>query len=303
MAKYLAVIGKTEYLKLYGRKIGIWELLEYQPSGWLCSLAFKQSLIPNALILWDCGAYSYRYLDIPKLRGNLATPKWAIHEYKERSRIGDIIVAPDSLLLGNNINQRRRFNYESAARFIEFTAELEGRLLMAVVHGLTVEERLERGIELYNLGYKALGIGGLVPEASNKRRNIHIIQTVVEELQKLPSKIWIHIFGLSAPAYAKAFHQLGVTSFDGASHFKEAFSAGSFFLASGEKLIKHKAVKPGEIPTAHLCNCLCCLTLRKAGIDTRRYGSNQNNKGRAIHNLNQLIIAQQNAISHKNCQP
>ena len=127
-------------------------------------------------------------------------------------------------------------------------------------------------------------------------------QTVVEELQKLPSKIWLHIFGLSAPAYAKAFHQLGVTSFDGASHFKEAFSAGSFFLASGEKLIKHKAVKPGEIPTAHLCNCLCCLTLRKAGIDTRRYGSNQNNKGRAIHNLNQLIIAQQNAISHKYCQ-
>ncbi len=297
MAEYLAVIGNLEYLKLYGRRIGIWELLEYQPGGWLRSLAFKQSLILNTSILWDCGAYSYRYLDIPKLKGNLVTPKWAIHEYKEHSRLGDIVVAPDSLLLGNNINQRRKFNYESAARFIELAAELEGRLPMAVVHGLTVEERLKRAVELYNLGYKALGIGGLVPEASNKRHNIQIVGTVVEELQKLPEKIWIHVFGLSAPEYAKAFHQLRVTSFDSASHFKEAFLAGSFFLAEGERLIKYKAVKPGEIKTAPLCSCLCCQTLRKAGIDTRRYGSNHNNKGRAIHNLNQLIIAQKNAMT------
>ncbi|MBW4642672.1 MAG: queuine tRNA-ribosyltransferase family protein [Goleter apudmare HA4340-LM2] len=296
MAQYLGVIGKTDYIKLYGRKIGIWELLEAQPDGWLCSLAFRQAMIPNSLILWDCGAYSYRHLNIPKLRGQLVTPHWAIYEYKERSKTGDIVVAPDALLLGNNISQRRQFNYDSAARFIELAALLEGRLPMAVIHGISTEERLGYALKLYELGYRAIALGGLVPKSSDKQRNMGIIQTVVEELQKLPEKIRIHIFGLSAPEYAKAFHKLGVTSFDGASYFKEAFSAGSFFFTDGEKLIKYKAVKPGKTPTAPQCNCLCCKTLREAGIDTRRYGSKQNNEGRAIHNLNQLMIAQRSAI-------
>lgn len=205
MARYLGVIGKTDYLKLYGRKIGIWELLEYQPPMWLCSLAFRQAMIPNTSILWDCGAYSYRYLNIPKLRGQLVTPQWAISEYKERSKPGDIVVSPDALLLGTNINQRRQFNYESAARFIELAGALEGRIPMAVVHGLSTEERVERAVELYNLGYRALAIGGLVPTASDKPKNIQIVKTLVEELQKLSEKIWIHIFGLSAPEYEESF--------------------------------------------------------------------------------------------------
>lgn len=291
--KFFAAIGKTDYIKINGCKKGVWEFLEHQPDGWLCSIAFNQAVIPHhSQILWDCGAYTYRHLDVPMLGKNLVTPHWAIHQYKKRSRSGDIIVAPDSLLLGNNLETRIRFNHQSAIKFIELSRKLDDRIIMAVVHGVSIEARIKVALDLYNFGYRAIGIGGLVATASNKQHNIKIIKIITKELRKLPEPVWIHVFGLSSPAYARVFNDINLTSFDGASHFKEAFTAGSFFLAEGERLIKYKAIKPNDKPTAPLCNCLCCQTLRQHGFETRSYGIWQNNLGRAIHNLNQLLIAQ-----------
>lgn len=293
--KFFAAIGKTDYIKINGYKRGIWEFLEHQPDGWLCSIAFNQAVIPHhSQILWDCGAYTYRHSDVPMLGKNLVTPHWAIHQYKKRSRSGDIIIAPDSLLLGKNLETRIRFNYESARQFIELSKKLEGRIAMAVVHGVSIEARIKVALDLYNFGYRAIGIGGLVATASNKQHNIKIIKIITKELRQLPEQVWIHVFGLSSPGYARVFNEINITSFDGASHFKEAFTAGSFFLIKGDHLVKYKASKPNENPTVPLCNCLCCQTLRQYGYETRSFGVWQNNLGRAIHNLNQLIIAQKN---------
>jgi hypothetical protein len=43
--------------------------------------------------------------------------------------------------------------------------------------------------------------------------------------------------------------------------------------------------------TAPHCTCRACSLLENDGVDTRRYGSNETNMGRAAHNLNHLIRA------------
>jgi hypothetical protein len=48
-----------------------------------------------------------------------------------------------------------------------------------------------------------------------------------------------------------------------------------------------------------MCECRACSLLREDGIDTRSYGSNENNMGRAAHNQNILMQAQKAAITQK----
>jgi len=43
---------------------------------------------------------------------------------------------------------------------------------MGVIHGVDLDERLQRARELYSLGYRALAIGGVAGRASSHRRHI-----------------------------------------------------------------------------------------------------------------------------------
>src|SRR5205823_14100237 len=98
------------------------------------------------------------------------------------------------------------------------------------------------------------------------------------------------VLGLSAPYYYAEWRRLGINSCDGASQFKQAFS-GTFYTEQNGKLAEHRAVKLGEEPIAPSCDCQACSMLREDNIDTRTYGSNQHNMGRAAHNLNMLMRA------------
>jgi hypothetical protein len=94
----------------------------------------------------------------------------------------------------------------------------------------------------------------------------------------------------------KAWREIGVQSADGSSHFKQAFTGGLFYTQEGEQLTKHQAARPGNAAdlgiVAPSCNCKACRMLREEGIDTRSFGSNEHNMGRAAHNMNMLMLAQ-----------
>lgn len=47
------------------------------------------------------------------------------------------------------------------------------------------------------------------------------------------------------------------------------------------------------------CHCRACTLLREDGVDTRTYGSNETNMGRAAHNMNMLMRAQKAAIQRR----
>ncbi len=291
---YFGVIGNRDYIKWHGDRLPFWRFLDEHPDGWLCSLAYIRTDVPtDRRRLWDCGAWSYKDKDIPAIKGNKVTAQWAFEQYQRLACEGDLVVAPDHMLIpGKNLEERRRFNSESAETFIAIT-EGSGLIPMAGVHGVTLEERLDHARELRKMGYQHLALGGLAGRASQKRMVTEIVTTIRREIPD----IWLHVLGLSAPYYYAEWLRLGIDSCDGASQFKQAFS-GTFYTEQNGKLTEHRAVKLGESPVAPLCDCRACSMLREDNIDTRTYGSNQHNMGRAAHNLNMLMRAHAHVHRH-----
>lgn len=299
--KYYAVIGNRDHIKYQGEKRPFWEFLDKQPDGYLTSLAYLPIPfpLPNTPKIGDCGAWSYKTEKTPKLGKNLVTPEWAIAQYQLHFSTNDLVIAPDHMLIpleGIDLDERRLFNIESAKRFLPLAIEA-GFRPMATVHGIDLSERLLNVEKLHSIGYKHFALGGLAAQASQKKVLLKIIQVISDRIHQLNPDATIHVLGLSSPEYYAAFNEIGIDSCDGSSHFKQAFTAGAFFGIENGKLIKHNASRPGELTTAPECSCVACEKLRSCGIDTRYYGSNESNMGRAAHNLNMLMLAHNHAIA------
>lgn len=293
MTHYFGVITNRDRIKLHGQSVPFWKLLNEHPDGWLCSLAYRRDDVPrDRAMIWDCGAWSYKDKDTPALSGERVTPAWAIEQYQALARPGDFIVAPDHMLIpGVDYAARRCFNADSAREFIGIAGGAYRP--MAVVHGVDLDERIESATRLYALGYRALALGGLAGRAGHKRDMI--VETVAAVRAAVPDA-WLHVLGISAPSYMSAWRRLGVDSCDGASHFRAAFRSGKFLIADGPTLREYKASPKGAPPTAPTCNCRACTLLRADGVDTRTFGSNEHNMGRAAHNLIHLMRAQAEAM-------
>jgi tRNA-guanine family transglycosylase len=164
---------------------------------------------------------------------------------------------------------------------------------MATIHGMDIEERVKHARTLYARGYTHLALGGLAARAASRNRVVSWVSAV---RQAVPDA-YLHVLGLTSPNYMRMWHELGVNSADGSSHFKQAFTAGAFFSQEGDKLTKHAAARTGQPITAPECVCLACRLLREDGVDTRTYGSNETNMGRAAHNLNMLMRAHKWTLS------
>jgi len=304
---FYPVLGKSDFVRSKGKKIPIWQLLEYQPIGWLYSLAIKAEIVPDSPIIHDCGAFNYRDQDIPTLNGKYVDAHWSIHRYRERSKVGDIIVCPDHLLVGENIRERQEYNLKQAETFIQLAKSyLPNRIPLAVIHGQSLSERLEVAKYLLGLGYRNLGIGGLVSQAREYSTNLHIIKTITQVVRSLidservlpkadampaagvaiaplhEPNAHLHVFGLCSPQYAKAFIQMGL-SFDGSTFIREGLGGG-MFVSHEEKLIR--------MPTYCVpkCNCHVCRVLNRHRIDPRLTNKGRTHTmGRIAHNLNLVI--------------
>jgi hypothetical protein len=305
---YYVVVGNRDQIKYQNKREPFWKFLDKTPAGFLSSLAYLPCPfgLPDSPLIGDCGAWSYKTEAQPKLKKDLVTPEWALEQYQKHFKQGDRVVAPDHMLIpfeGVDLNARRKFNIESAKKFLPI-ATAAGFKPMATVHGMDLEERLKNIEQLYEIGYHNFSLGGLAARASQKKVLIESVTAVVEKIRGILPDAWVHVLGVSSPDYAASWAKIGVNSYDGSSHFKEAFTAGTFFAVEDGRLVKHKATRvdrsTGKLLTpieAPECNCLACSKLREEGIDTRTYGSNENNMGRAAHNLNMLMRAQANAIS------
>jgi len=293
--KYYAVIGNRDYIKYQGEKRPYWEFLDEQPDGYLSSLVYARKDCPPAPMIWDCGAWSYKDRDVPQLGKYILNPGRALNLYSEFAKPGDIVIAPDHLLIdGVDLKNRREININYADWFLQLHKLWKCQYKpMAVIHGMDLGERIRNAGYLANLGYKYLAIGGVAARAAQKK----IVIEIVKEIRLMTPDIWLHVLGLSSPNYTKMWNDLGVNSFDGSSHFKQAFTGGAFFTIENGKLKKWQTARPGEKITAPECDCLACTKMREEDIDTRAYGSNENNMGRAAHNQNMLMKAQKIAVN------
>jgi hypothetical protein len=293
MSKYFGVIGNRDYIKRdkgtdSESKAHFWDYLDELPQGWLTSLVYKRSELPEGLpIIADCGAWSWKDQDAPHLGRHPVTAQLILDAYLASPLpVGAIVVAPDHMLIPRygNLDDRRAFNRRAAAEFLPL-ARATHFVPMATAHGATLDERIGRISELTDLGYTHIALGGLAGRASNKREWLSMVKSV---RHAFPS-IYLHILGLSSPEYAAEWARLGVDSFDGSAHFKAAFT-GTWYWYNEGRMEKHQA-RGERNPDAQIdieCDCRACATLRKEGIDTRQFGSNENNMGRAAHNQNML---------------
>jgi len=286
-SKYYGVIGNRDHIKIKGEKRPFWDFLDKQPDGYLTSLVYMRQDLPNLPMIFDCGAWSYRNEEAPKI-----TPETALVGYMKLAKPGDILIAPDHMLIdGADLDARRQFNKESAKRFFDICPS--GFKPMATLHGMDIEERINHGRELASAGYRHIAIGGVAARASQKK----LVLSMVQEIRDSLPDVWLHVLGLSSPLFAAAWHKMGVDSFDGSSHFKQAFTGGAFFMIENGKMKKYQAARADEEISAPICNCTACACLREEGVDTRMYGSNEHNMGRAAHNMNILMQAQEITIN------
>lgn len=297
--RYYGVLSHRDRIKLLGQRLPFSHFLDHQPDGWLSSLAYltrvREVIPPDVPVLWDCGAWSYKHEETPRLGKHVLTPEYALDKYLTVAHAGDMVVAPDHMLIdGVDHDLRRRFNRQSAEQWLHLVPHTHVGTLrlrpMAVVHGDTIQERITTALLYVSWGYQHLALGGLAARGSQAT----LVKQIVWEVRKAVPHVWLHVLGLSSPQFALAWREYGVQSFDGSSHFKQAFTGGAFYtLRLDGKMVKHQAARPSEIVTAPACECRACLTLREANIDTRQYGSNEHNMGRAAHNLNMLMRAHQ----------
>jgi hypothetical protein len=292
MTSYYGVIGNRDYIKLKGVRTPFWEFLDVQPEGWLSSLVYKRTDVPrDKPMIWDCGAWSYRLKDEPDY-----TPQECSDLYDQFAPDNSLVIAPDHMLIpGVDIAKRRAINLRNATEFLD--AVRPRHRPMATIHGMTIDERVEAAAAYERLGYKYLALGGMAAQAGKKA----LATEIAEALRAAVPSVHLHVLGLSSPEYAARWKRIGINSFDGSSHFKQAFTGGLFYTREGARLVKHQAARPGNEDCGGIvapeCYCRACSTLRGEGIDTRTYGSNENNMGRAAHNMNILMQAQAEAMS------
>ncbi|HKA75324.1 MAG TPA: hypothetical protein VKE26_26210 [Xanthobacteraceae bacterium] len=289
--RFFAVLGNRDHIKVDGARRPFHEFLDRQPDGWLSSLVYVGATVfpaddrPRML---DCGAWSYKHEPIPVWKRQPLHSELAVQAYAPYLRLGDFAIAPDHMLIdGVDAEERQAYNLLAAETFLR--AAPPTCRPMAVVHGRDVPERIVMARQFVDLGYQALAIGGIAARAAQPK----VIRDIVQSLRQAVPMVWLHVLGLSSPKYAAWWQAVGIQSFDGSSHFKQAFTAGTFYVHAGAgRLVKHQAGRPGT-DVSHLPVCLCaaCDQLRGLGIDTRLYGSNEHNMGRAAHNLNQLMAA------------
>mgnify|MGYP002776987078 CR=1 FL=1 len=112
------------------------------------------------------------------------------------------MVAPNHILIDSisetDLNDRRRFNLESARTFLPI-AHAAGFKPMATVHGMDLGERLINVGRLYEIGYRHFSLGGLAARASQKKTVLTSIQAISDKIRAALPDAWIHVLGFIQP--------------------------------------------------------------------------------------------------------
>ena len=275
-------------------KTPIWEFIEGQ-ENWLTSLvyikpaAWQTDPVPGRRFI-DCGAWSYKNMD---------TPKWTVDEclemYNQYARPGDIVAAPDHMVLKNHDAyieaERTALTLENASLFIQKYAS--EHIPIAVTHGNDIESRINMTKRYLDMGYRYIAIGGVAGRAGARNYVMEIIEQTCELRKDRHFKI--HVLGISALSWLPVYEEYGIDSYDGSAMFFSAFTGASYYWpdsehVSGIRKYSVKDLSPGEIP---ICDCPACMTMRAQGDDPRTMGCNERNMGRAAHNINVYLKAKE----------
>jgi hypothetical protein len=179
---------------------------------------------PDFQTMGDCGAFSYFTEEVPPY-----TSDEVIDFYDECDF--DIGIAPDHIIFGFDSNGkadpeqlkvwefRKQLTAELASEFLTRCRARKVRFTpMAVAHGWSPQSYASSVAELQAIGYDRIALGGMVP-----LKTPDIISSLKEISKVRLPKTQLHLLGIMREESAVHFAELGVTSFDSTSAFRQSF--------------------------------------------------------------------------------
>ena len=174
-------------------------------------------------LLGDNGAFSYVKEDVPPVTVNEVLDFYEYCECDAGISIDHLILdfEPDATLFDANPDwiRRRTITLDFAAKFKD---EVERRHSpiepIGAAQGWSPDSYADSVVELQNMGYRHIALGGLVPL---KTPAILRILDAVSPILKPDTKL--HLLGVARPEVMEQFAARGVTSFDSTSPFRQAF--------------------------------------------------------------------------------
>lgn len=183
--------------------------------------------LDHVVTMGDCGAFTYHREDYPP---------FTVDEVIDFYSVGfDYGVSIDHVILGFDASldtwgpvskhvpedwvSRQGITLDLAAAFLARCAERQVRFVpVGVAQGWSPLSYQRAVKQLCELGYKQIGLGGMVP-----LKTPEIIASLRAVREVLPKDVGLHLFGIARTEAVPTFAELGVTSFDSTSPFLQAF--------------------------------------------------------------------------------
>lgn len=190
-------------------------------------------LSESQFLFGDCGAFSYVTEDEPAITTAQAIALYELYDFDFGTSVDHI---PHRALSDEERQARVELTISNAADFIKMWRK-RGQLFtpVAALQGITADQYAANVRQYYDMGYRHMAIGGLVPLSDSDA--LEIVEAVSAASDKmLPKRPWIHIFGIYRPRMQRDFRALNISSFDSASYFRKAWlqSDKNYLTQSGE---------------------------------------------------------------------
>jgi hypothetical protein len=201
----------------------------------------------DAMVMGDCGAFSYASLDKPAF-----TPQQVVDFYNDVGVTHG--VSPDHIIFDcDTSNPTRRKASESARDRYDITLQNAESFLsitrstkssfepMGAIQGWSPESMGTAAASLQKMGYRYLAVGGLVPL---KPQVIHEILKEIRQVVR-PS-VNLHLLGFAKAEHIHEFTNYGITSFDSTSPLIRAFkdAKANYYMASPDGgLVYYSAIR------------------------------------------------------------
>ena len=191
-------------------------------------LRSRFGLSTNQWLFGDCGAFSYVDKEEPAISVEHAVALYDLYGFDFGASVDHIPVG----VLNKN-GERREFSQSerqarvnitrsNAASFIQTAIERKAKFNpVGTIQALEPAGYAETVHYYYELGYRHIAVGGLVPQTDNDIAEIaRAVSAVADQLKERP---WIHLFGVFRPKLQSLFSSLKIDSFDSATYFRKAW--------------------------------------------------------------------------------
>lgn len=176
----------------------------------------------------DCGAFSYVNEEQPTVPVEQAAALYELYGFDFGASVDHIPVRKISRqgemkqLAEEERQERVTITRTNAREFIQATKKRKATFNpVGTIQGLNPKQYAESVREYFDLGYRHLAIGGLVPLRDVEIERI--VRAVIKSANELKERPWIHLFGVFRPKLQDLFRELKIDSFDSATYFRKAW--------------------------------------------------------------------------------